>query len=132
MRRKFGIFIVFLAILFIIIIINNENKQEEILNATYLEETDQILVNVARPDEKYKPYEYENRLPTDLIISLSERHTEVNTDLFIFDILYNGNAELAFYSIDPQDPNNKYKIARYLIITVTDEAVKLNNEYWRR
>lgn len=123
-----------LALLFIIItiIINNENKQEEVLTATYSEETGQIVVNVGRVDEKYEPYEYENRLPIDLIISLSERHTEVNTDVFIFNILCNGNAELAFYSIDPQDPNNKYKVARHLLITVTDEAVELNNKYWRR
>lgn len=134
MKKKRWIFISLLALILIIavIVIINGNKQEVRLTASYSEETGQIVVKATRPYNRYEPFEYENRLSVDSIISLSERHTEENTDVFVFDILGNGNAEFAFYSIDPQDPNNKYKVAKGLKIVVTDEAVNVNNVLWRR
>ncbi|MHB8061780.1 MAG: hypothetical protein ACYDG2_03965 [Ruminiclostridium sp.] len=134
MKKKLWIFILFLALLLIIvtIIITSGRKQEAGITTLYSEETGQITVNATRPSNKHKPYEYENRPGGNEIASLSGHYTEDGTDVFVFDILGNGVTELAFYSIDPKDADDKYKFAYGLKIVITDDAVNLNNELWRR
>ncbi len=135
MRKKLWIFSMLIALFLIIgiIAIMNENKQEAEFTASYSEETGQIVVNATRPSDRCNPYEFENRISGgDKIMSLSDRRTEVDVDTFVFDILGNGVTELAFYSIDPQDASDKYKFSQSLKIAITDEAVNLNNELWRR
>ncbi|ATW25168.1 hypothetical protein [Candidatus Formimonas warabiya] len=135
MRKKLWISTMLIALFLIIGIIAmiNGNKQEAEFTASYSEKTGQIVVNATRPYNRCSPYEFENRIPGgDRIISLSDQHTEDDTDTFVFDILGNGVTELAFYSIDPQDASDKYKFSQSLKIVITDEAVNLNNELWRR
>ncbi|MBE6829435.1 MAG: hypothetical protein E7519_04420 [Ruminococcaceae bacterium] len=133
MKKKLWISILFLALLLIvvkIIFINaNGKKQEPGLTASYSEETGQITVYAVRPSNQYKPYEYEGG---EGIVSLSSRSVEDDTDVFVFDVLGNGIIELAFFSIDPQDPSDKYKFAYQLKGAVTDNAVSISNELWRR
>ncbi|HPK15534.1 MAG: hypothetical protein BWY35_00552 [Firmicutes bacterium ADurb.Bin248] len=135
MKKKLWIFSALIALLVIvgIIVMINGNKHEAEFIASYSEETGQIIVHAARPYKRCNPYEFENRIPNgDAIISLSDRYTENNTDIFIFDILGDGVAEFAFYSIDLQDASNKYKFAKSVKIIIADEVVNLNNELWRR
>lgn len=134
MRRKLLIFILFLALLFIIatIVITNGIKHEVGITASYSEETGHITVNVTRPSNKHEPYKYEKRPGEEEIVSLSDHYIEGSTDVFAFDILSNGATELVFYSIDPQDTIYKYKFAIGLKIVITDDAINLNNKLWRR
>lgn len=134
MKKKRWIFILVLALALIIItiIITNGRKQEAGITASYSEETGQITVYAARPSDRHEPYEYENRPGGEEIVSLSGYYAEDGTDVFVFDILGNGIAELAFFSIDPQNASDKYKFSYGLKIVVTDDAVNLNNELWRR
>lgn len=135
MNKKILLFI-FLIIVLLLIIINVINlkliKQEAGLTFSYTVETDQITVYVIRPSNKHKPYEYEYRLDTNENISLVSRDEKDGTDVFVFDIIDNGVAELAFYSIDPKDLSNKYKNAYELKISITDNAVNLNNKLFNR
>ena len=134
MKKKPWILIPFLALLLIIatIMITDGRKQEAGITASYSEETGRITVYAARPSDRHEPYEYENRPGGKDIVALSGHHAEKGADVFVFDILGNGAAELAFFSIDPQDPSDQYKFAYELKIAVTDDAVNLNNELWRR
>jgi hypothetical protein len=134
MRKKLLIFILFLALLLIIakIVTTNDIKQEASITASYSEQTGYITVNVDRPSNKHKSYEYEIRPGGDEIISLSDHYTEGSTDIFVFEIIGNGNTELALYSIDPQETRDGYKTAFPLKIVVTDDVIDLNNKLWRR
>lgn len=134
MKKKFWIFILFLALLLIIIavIITNSRRQETGITTSYSEKTGQITVYAVRPSNKHEPYEYENRTEGKEIVSLSSYYVEDNTDVFVFDTLDNGNTELAFFTIDPQNASDKYIFAYELKIVITDDAVNLNNVLWRR
>lgn len=134
MKKKFWIFILFLALLLIImaVIITNSKRQETGITISYSEETGQITVYAARPSNNHEPYEYENRTQGKEIVSLSSYYVEEGIDVFVFDTIGNGNAELVFFTIDPQNASDKYKFAYGLKIVITDDAVNLNNVLWRR
>jgi len=122
----------FLLIVGIAVIIS-QDKQKAEFTAIYLQETNQIVVNTTRPSGQFNPYEYENRTSNvEKIISLTEQRTEGDVDIFIFDIVGSGVAELVFFSIDSQNASDKYKLSQGLEIAITDEAVNLNNVLWRR
>ena len=134
MKKKLWILILLIALVLIIsiIIFKNGSKQVAKLNASYSEETGQITVYSARPSNKHEPYAYESRPGGVEIVSLTNSYAEGNTDVFVFDILGNGEEELTFYSINPQFANEKYKYAVGLKVVITDDAVSLNNELYRR
>lgn len=134
MKKKFWVLILLFALLIIIAIIvsKNSNKEVTYLNALYSEETDQITVYSTRPSNIHNPYGYESRLEGETIVSLSNSYAEGDTDIFVFDILGNGEEYLVFYSVDPQFPDEKYKYAFGLKISITDDAINLNNKLWRR
>ncbi|MEW8987266.1 MAG: hypothetical protein AB2401_09745 [Bacillus sp. (in: firmicutes)] len=134
MKKNFGIFILFLALLLIImaVIITNSRRQETGITISYSEETGQITVYAVRPSNKHEPYEYENRSQGKKIVSLSSYYVEEGTDVFVFDTIGNDNEELMFFTIDPQNVSDIYKFAYGLKIVITDDAVNLNNVLWRR
>jgi hypothetical protein len=134
MKKK--IWIVILILVFLLIIIRriniSSNKQDVGIKVSYSEKEDQIIVHAVRPSKKHEPYEYENRLATKEIMSLSDRYEKDGTDVFVFNIISNGVTELAFFSIDNQDINNKYKNAYELSVVVTDNTVDLGNMFLNR
>lgn len=134
MKKRLWILILLSALLLIIvtILIINSSKHVAGLIASYSDEKGQITVNVTRPSDRHEPYGYESRPGGEEIVSLSNHHIEDDTDVFVFDILSNGETELTFYSIDPQFTNEKYKYTCGLKIVVTDDSINLNNELWRR
>ena len=134
MKKRLWILILLSAFLLIIvtILIINSSKHKTGLAASYSGEKGQITVKVTRPSDRHETYGYESRPGGEKIVSLSNHNTEGDTDVFVFDILGNGETELTFYSIDPKFANEKYKYTCGLKIVVTDNAINLNNELWRR
>jgi hypothetical protein len=106
MKKNFWIPILFLVLFLILVKIALMNtsgkKQGPAITASYSEKTGQITVFAVRPSIQYQPYEYENMPEGDKIVSLSNRSTEGDTDIFVYNVLGNGKIELAFFDIDPQ------------------------------
>ncbi len=134
MRRKLWIITLCLVLTFIIKAILFTNNRTEItdITATYSEETDQIIVYVTRPSKRNEPYEYENRAETRKIVSLSNYYSEDGTDIFTFDILENGSAELVFLTNDPQYEQKEYAYGYGLKVAISDTFINLDNRLWRR
>lgn len=134
MRKKIWIIILCLILIFIIKAILFTNNMTEItdITASYSEETDQIIIYVARPSKRSEPYEYENRAETRKIVSLSNHYSEDGTDIFTFGILENGSAELVFLTNDPQYEQKEYIYGYGIKVAISDNAVNLNDRLWRR
>ena len=133
MKKKLWAFILLpaLTIIIITIIFANDRKQEAGITTSYSDKTGQIMVYAIRPSNKNESYKYENRSGGKEIVSLSNSYSENSSDVFVFNILGNGSAELVFFSIEPQT-DDKYRYAYGLEIAVMDGAVSLNNKLWKR
>ena len=57
---------------------------------------------------------------------------EDGTDIFTFDILENGSAELVFLTNDPQYEQKEYAYGYGLKVAISDTFINLDNRLWRR